>query len=53
VYEPELHFGKDVLVPDVASFELAPDWICAAGSSTPASPASGNEGIQPFGENQY
>jgi Uma2 family endonuclease len=42
VYEPELHFGKDVLVPDlagwrrermpqipdVASFELAPDWIC-------------------------
>ncbi len=42
VYEPELHFGADVLVPDlagwrrermpvfpnVAFFELAPDWIC-------------------------
>ncbi|WNG20068.1 Uma2 family endonuclease [Cystobacter fuscus] len=42
VDEPELHFGKDVLVPDlagwrrermptipdVAFFELAPDWIC-------------------------
>lgn len=42
VDEPELHFGKDVLVPDlagwrrermpqvpdVASFTLAPDWIC-------------------------
>lgn len=40
--EPELHFGKDVLVPDLAGwrqermaripnvpyFELAPDWIC-------------------------
>ncbi|MEM8821459.1 MAG: Uma2 family endonuclease [Pseudomonadota bacterium] len=40
--EPELHFGEDVLVPDVAGwrreclpsypdvayFELAPDWVC-------------------------
>ncbi|QRO02432.1 Uma2 family endonuclease [Archangium violaceum] len=40
--EPELHFGKDVLVPDLAgwrrsrmpvrsnvpSFTLAPDWVC-------------------------
>ena len=40
--EPELHFGRDVLVPDlagwrrermptvpdVAAFELAPDWTC-------------------------
>jgi len=42
LYEPELHFGKDVLVPDVAGWRrqrmpeapdaayitLAPDWIC-------------------------
>jgi len=42
LFEPELHFGDDVLVPDlagwrharmpivpnVAYFELAPDWIC-------------------------
>jgi Uma2 family endonuclease len=42
VDEPELHFGEDVLVPDLAGwrqermptipdvlfFELAPDWIC-------------------------
>lgn len=42
LFEPELHFGKDVLVPDVAgwrhermaripnvaAFTLAPDWIC-------------------------
>jgi Uma2 family endonuclease len=42
LYEPELHFGDDVLVPDVAGwrrermpaipsvpfFELAPDWVC-------------------------
>jgi Uma2 family endonuclease len=42
VFEPELHFGKDVLVPDLAGwrrermsafpdaafFTLAPDWIC-------------------------
>ncbi len=40
--EPELHLGRDVLVPDLASwrrermpelpdtaaFELAPDWVC-------------------------
>lgn len=40
--QPELHFGRDVLVPDlagwrrermpeipdVAAFELAPDWVC-------------------------
>jgi len=42
VYEPELHFGEDVLVPDLAGwrrermpqfpkaafFTLAPDWLC-------------------------
>lgn len=42
LFEPELHFGADVLVPDVAgwrrsrlpvlrdvaAFELAPDWAC-------------------------
>jgi Uma2 family endonuclease len=42
LFEPELHFGKDVLVPDVAGWRrtrlpqvpdaaylsLAPDWIC-------------------------
>ena len=42
LYEPELHFGQDVLVPDlagwrrermpqmpnVAGFQLAPDWVC-------------------------
>lgn len=42
LYEPELHLGEDVLVPDlggwrrgrmpemphVAAFELAPDWVC-------------------------
>jgi hypothetical protein len=42
LFEPELHFGEDVLVPDlagwhrermpvipnVAAFELAPDWVC-------------------------
>ncbi|MBM7114168.1 Uma2 family endonuclease [Archangium primigenium] len=42
IFEPELHFGEDVLVPDLAGwrqermptipdvsyFELAPDWIC-------------------------
>jgi len=42
VYEPELHFGEDVLVPDLAGwrrermpefprtafFTLAPDWVC-------------------------
>jgi Uma2 family endonuclease len=42
LYEPELHFGKDVLVPDVAAWRrtrlpafapepyltLAPDWVC-------------------------
>ena len=42
LYEPELHFGKDILVPDIAGwrrsrmpempagayFTLAPDWIC-------------------------
>jgi Uma2 family endonuclease len=41
-HEPELHFGKDVLVPDIAGwrrsrmpvrpnaphFTLAPDWVC-------------------------
>ncbi len=42
LFEPEIHFGEDVLVPDLAGwrrermadvpqtawFELAPDWIC-------------------------
>ena len=42
LFEPELHFGEDVLVPDLAGwriermpavpnvpfFELAPDWVC-------------------------
>jgi Uma2 family endonuclease len=42
IFEPELHFGKDVLVPDVAGwrrtrmpsvprapfFTLPPDWVC-------------------------
>ena len=42
LYEPELHFGKDVLVPDLAGWRrerlpeapdaayitLAPDWVC-------------------------
>jgi len=42
LYEPELHFGRDVLVPDLAGwrrerlpepprtayYELAPDWVC-------------------------
>jgi Uma2 family endonuclease len=42
LYEPELHFGKDVLVPDLAAWRrarmpeapadayitLAPDWVC-------------------------
>ena len=42
IFEPELHFGDDVLVPDLAGwrrermpsipsapwFELAPDWVC-------------------------
>jgi Uma2 family endonuclease len=42
LYEPELHFGKDVLVPDIAGWRrermptlpsvayltLAPDWVC-------------------------
>ena len=42
LFEPELHFGEDVLVPDIAGwrrerlpavpdeahFTLAPDWIC-------------------------
>jgi Uma2 family endonuclease len=46
LFEPELHFGADVLVPDIAGwrrgrmpeipdvpwFELAPDWICEVSS---------------------
>ncbi|MEL6211754.1 MAG: Uma2 family endonuclease, partial [Pseudomonadota bacterium] len=42
IQEPELHFGEDVVVPDIAGwrrermpdypdvafFELAPDWVC-------------------------
>ena len=48
VFEPELHLGPDVLVPDiagwrrgrmpefpdVAAFELAPDWLCEVVSPT-------------------
>jgi Uma2 family endonuclease len=48
LFEPELHFGKDVLVPDmagwrrerlpvlrnVAAFTLAPDWVCETISPT-------------------
>jgi Uma2 family endonuclease len=48
--EPELHFGEDVLVPDlagwrvermpavpnVAYFELAPDWVCETASPSTA-----------------
>jgi Uma2 family endonuclease len=50
LFEPELHFGEDVLVPDLAAwkwermprlpktpaFELAPDWVCEI-----VSPSSG------------
>ena len=50
LFEPELHFGDDVLVPDVAgwrrerlpvlknvaAFTLAPDWVCET-----VSPATG------------
>jgi Uma2 family endonuclease len=46
VFEPELHLGHDVIVPDVAGwrlahmpvypnsafFELAPDWVCEVAS---------------------
>src|SRR5262245_40508208 len=49
--EPELHFGEDVLVPDLAGwrrermpimlnapyFTLAPDWVCEIASSSRAS----------------
>jgi Uma2 family endonuclease len=48
VFEPELHFGEDVLVPDVAGWrrsrlatvpaapwlDLAPDWVCEVISPT-------------------
>jgi len=48
LFEPEVHFGKDVLVPDiaawrrerlpvlgnVAAFTLAPDWVCETISPT-------------------
>lgn len=50
LFEPELHFGADVLVPDlagwrrermpvlrnVAYFELAPDWVCEVVSPSTA-----------------
>jgi Uma2 family endonuclease len=50
LFEPELHFGLDVLVPDVAgwrrermpkmpnvpAFELAPDWVCESLSPSTA-----------------
>jgi Uma2 family endonuclease len=46
IYEPELHFGADVLVPDIAGWrrermpqvpnvpwsDLAPDWLCEVAS---------------------
>jgi Uma2 family endonuclease len=46
LFEPELHFGKDIVVPDLAGwrrermpafpnvpfFELAPDWACEVAS---------------------
>jgi Uma2 family endonuclease len=48
INEPELHFGDDVLVPDIAGwrrermpalpgtayFTLAPDWLCEVLSPT-------------------
>ena len=48
LFEPELHFGEDVLVPDLAgwrrermpefpdtaAFTLAPDWVCEIVSSS-------------------
>lgn len=51
LYEPELHLGADVMVPDlagwrrermpvvpdVAAFELAPDWVCEILSPSTAS----------------
>jgi Uma2 family endonuclease len=50
LFEPELHFGADVLVPDIAGwrrehlptipnvpwFELAPDWVCEVASPSTA-----------------
>jgi len=50
LFEPELHFAENVLVPDlagwrrermprfphVAAFELAPDWVCEVVSPTTA-----------------
>lgn len=51
LYEPELHFGNDVIVPDVAGwrrerlpslpaiafFTMAPDWVCEVVSPSTAS----------------
>lgn len=51
LFEPELHFGRDVLVPDLAGwrrdrlpelpqeayFTLAPDWVCEVLSPSTAS----------------
>jgi Uma2 family endonuclease len=50
LFEPELHLGPDILVPDLAGwrrerlpvlrnvpyFELAPDWVCEVLSTTTA-----------------
>jgi Uma2 family endonuclease len=50
LFEPELHFGQDVLVPDLAgwryermpvfprtaAFTLAPDWVCEVRSPSTA-----------------
>ena len=62
VFEPELHFGDDVLVPDIAGwrrermpsfpsvpyFTLAPDWVCEV-----ISPSTGRIdriALEPFAE---
>ena len=51
MFEPEFHFGEDVLVPDLAGwrhermpriprvpfFEIAPDWLCEVLSPSTAS----------------
>jgi Uma2 family endonuclease len=50
IFEPELHLGRDIMVPDLAGwcrermpeypdvtyFELAPDWICEVASPSSA-----------------
>ncbi len=67
LFEPELHFGADIIVPDlagwrrervpvlpnVAYFELAPDWVCEVVSPSTARvdrvrkvPAYAREGVR-------